>query len=61
MISEVILMLISYKTIGRNIRAARKAKSLTQEQTARILGMTQVKVSREEKRILKKMRLYLAS
>ena len=35
--------------------------NLTQEQTARILGMTQVKVSREEKRILKKMRLYLAS
>ncbi len=30
--------------------------NLTQEQTARILGMTQVKVSREEKRILKKMR-----
>ena len=35
--------------------------NLTQEQTARILGMTQVKVSREEKRILKKMRSYLAS
>ncbi len=29
---------------------------LTQEQTARLLGLTQVKVSREEKRILKKMR-----
>lgn len=35
--------------------------NLTQSQTARILGMTQVKVSREEKRILKKMRSYLAS
>ncbi|MBQ3076174.1 MAG: sigma-70 family RNA polymerase sigma factor [Clostridia bacterium] len=35
--------------------------SLTQEQTARMLGMTQVKVSREEKKILKKMREYLAS
>lgn len=35
--------------------------NLTQEQTARMLGMTQVKVSREEKRILKKMREYLAS
>ena len=31
-------------------------KELTQEQTARFLGLTQVKVSREEKRILKKMR-----
>ncbi len=31
-------------------------KSLTQAQTARFLGCTQVKVSREEKRILKKMR-----
>ncbi len=31
-------------------------RSLTQEQTARLLGLTQVKVSREEKRILKKMR-----
>ncbi|MBE6712115.1 MAG: sigma-70 family RNA polymerase sigma factor [Ruminococcaceae bacterium] len=30
--------------------------NLTQEQTARILGLTQVKVSREEKRILQKMR-----
>ena len=30
-------------------------KSLTQEQTARMMGMTQVKVSREEKRILKKL------
>ncbi len=31
-------------------------KSLTQEQTAKILGLTQVKVSREEKRILGKLR-----
>ncbi len=30
--------------------------NLTQEQIARLLGMTQVKVSREEKRILKKLR-----
>lgn len=35
--------------------------NLTQEQTARVLGMTQVKVSREEKRILKKMKDFLAS
>ncbi len=31
-------------------------KGLTQEQTARMLGMSQVKVSREEKRILGKLR-----
>ncbi len=31
-------------------------KGLTQEQTARLLGLTQVKVSREEKRILQKLR-----
>ncbi len=36
--------------------ALRYYHNLTQEQTARLLGMTQVKVSREEKRILKKMR-----
>jgi len=36
--------------------ALRYFHNLTQEQTARFLGMTQVKVSREEKRILKKMR-----
>ncbi len=34
-------------------------KGLTQSQTARILGITQVKVSREEKRILKKMKQFL--
>jgi len=31
-------------------------RSMTQEQTARILGISQVKVSREEKRILQKLR-----
>jgi len=31
-------------------------KNLTQEQTARLLGITQVRVSREEKKILKKLR-----
>ena len=35
-------------------------KGMTQSQTARILGMTQVKVSREEKRILKKMKQFLS-
>ncbi len=34
----------------------RYEKSLTQEQTARFLGWTQVKVSREEKKILAKLR-----
>ncbi|MBR5295468.1 MAG: sigma-70 family RNA polymerase sigma factor [Clostridia bacterium] len=40
----------------RRIIELRYFKSLTQEQTAKLLGLTQVKVSREEKRILKKMR-----
>ncbi len=35
--------------------------NLTQEQIARLLGMTQVKVSREEKRILQKLRQHLFS
>lgn len=39
-----------------NLIRLRYFHNLTQEQTARLLGMTQVKVSREEKRILKKMR-----
>lgn len=40
----------------RNLIRLRYFKGLTQEQTARLLGLSQVKVSREEKRILKKMR-----
>ena len=40
----------------RKLVICRYYKSLTQEQTARILGVTQVKVSREEKRILQKLR-----
>lgn len=43
------------RTEGNLIRL-RYFHNLTQEQTARLLGMSQVKVSREEKRILKKMR-----
>ena len=39
-----------------NLIRLRYFHNLTQSQTARLLGMTQVKVSREEKRILKKMR-----
>ncbi len=40
----------------RKLISLRYFHNLTQEQTARLLGMSQVKVSREEKRILKKMR-----
>ena len=40
----------------RKLICLRYFKSLTQAQTARILGMTQVKVSREEKRIIGKLR-----
>ncbi len=40
----------------RRLIELRYFRSLTQEQTARLLGLSQVKVSREEKRILKKMR-----
>ena len=34
-------MIVSYKTIGQNIRAARKAAGLTQEQIAEQLRMSQ--------------------
>lgn len=40
----------------RKLIVLRYFKNLTQEQTARMLGISQVKVSREEKRILGKMR-----
>lgn len=40
----------------RKLITLRYFKGLTQEQTARILGVTQVKISREEKRILAKLR-----
>ncbi len=40
----------------RRLIVLRYFKSMTQEQTARILGITQVKVSREEKKILKKLK-----
>ena len=41
--------------------ALRYFHNLTQEQTARLLGMTQVKVSREEKRVLQKLRTHFFS
>ena len=40
----------------RKLIVLRYFRFLTQEETARRLGLSQVKVSREEKRILKKMR-----
>ncbi|MBR3837309.1 MAG: sigma-70 family RNA polymerase sigma factor [Clostridia bacterium] len=40
----------------RRLISLRYFKALTQEQTARMMGLSQVKVSREEKRILQKLR-----
>lgn len=45
--------------IERKLITLRFFKHLTQEQTARLLSLTQVKVSREEKKILRKLRLLL--
>ncbi|MBQ0125123.1 MAG: sigma-70 family RNA polymerase sigma factor [Clostridiales bacterium] len=45
---------------SRKIIALRFYKELSQQQTAKILGITQVKVSREEKRIFEKLKGYLA-
>ena len=42
-------MLVSYKTIGQNIRAARKAAGLTQEQVAERLRMSQLHFGRLER------------
>ena len=42
-------MLISYKAIGRNIRAARKLTGKTQEQIAQLLGMSQLHYGRLER------------
>ncbi|MBR5226147.1 MAG: helix-turn-helix transcriptional regulator [Clostridia bacterium] len=42
-------MLISYKTIGRNIRAARKALALTQEQAASLLDISLLHYGRLER------------
>lgn len=42
-------MLVSYKTIGQNIRAARKAAGLTQEQIAERLRMSQLHFGRLER------------
>lgn len=42
-------MLVSYKTIGRNIKAARTEAGLTQEQTAELLKISQLHFGRLER------------
>ena len=44
----------------RNLIALRYFKSKTQTETANLLGMTQVQVSRREKKLLQKLRLTLS-
>ena len=48
------------QNLGEKIRQARRDKGLTQEQTARILQVSQVQVSRLERRSLQKLRDLLA-
>lgn len=43
------MMIVSYKTIGQNIRAARKDAGLTQEQIAEKLKMSQLHFGRLER------------
>jgi len=43
------MMIVSYKTIGQNIRAARKEAGLTQEQIAEKLKMSQLHFGRLER------------
>ena len=47
--AEGIAVIVSYKTIGQNIRAARKEASLTQEQIAERLKMSQLHFGRLER------------
>lgn len=42
-------MLVSYRVIGRNIRAARKQKALTQEKAAEELGISALQFGRMER------------
>lgn len=44
----------------QKIVALRFYRNMTQQQTANILGITQVKVSREEKKIIESLKMYLA-
>ena len=48
-VQEGIALLVSYKTIGRNIRAARLASNLTQEQAAEKLQISQLHFGRLER------------
>ena len=45
--------------MSKNIIRLRFFRELSQQQTAKILGLTQVKVSREEKKIFEKLRKQL--
>lgn len=42
-------VLVSYRVIGRNIRAARKRKALTQERAAEALGISTLQFGRMER------------
>ena len=48
------------QSLGEKIRQARREKGLTQEQAARLLGVSQVQVSRLERRALEKLRASLS-
>ena len=47
-------------TFAEKFKAAREQRGLTQQQVAQRLGLTQVKVSREEKKILAFLRQELS-
>ena len=47
------------QSLGEKIRQARREKGLTQEQAARLLGVSQVQVSRLERRGLANLRKLL--
>ena len=49
-----------YVKIGERLRKQRRIMGLTQEQAARILHVSQVQVSRLERRSLQKLREYLS-
>lgn len=46
--------------LWRQIITLRYLKDLSQEETAKILGLTQVKISREEKKIFEELRKKLS-
>ena len=51
--------LINSQMIGKTIKTLRESKHMTQSEVARKLNMTQVMVSRYEKKSLDKMRMYM--